>query len=102
MYPHGHILGLRKPKRISTNTNRSYYQRASFKFSLNRFNDSDLVLTNPVGKDKVQESNVINYLPQSFSNLYEDHGHGEVKICKERSDVYTGATDDHMFMDRDP
>ena len=56
LYPHGDILGLRKPKRIITNTNRSYHQRASSRFSLNRFNDSDLVLTNPVGKDKVQGS----------------------------------------------
>ena len=56
LYPHGDILGLRKSKRISTNTNRSYHQRASSRFGLNRFNDSDLVLTNPVGKDKVQGS----------------------------------------------
>ena len=54
--PHGNILGLRKPKITSTNTNRSYRQRASSEFSLNRFNDSDLVLTNLVGKDKMQGS----------------------------------------------
>ena len=56
LYPHGDLLCLRKPKGISTNTNRSYHQRPSSRFSLNRFNDSDLVLTNPVGKNKVQGS----------------------------------------------
>ena len=58
LYPHGDIIGLRKSKRISANTNLSCHQRAYSRISLNRFNDSDLVLTNPVGKDKVQGSHM--------------------------------------------
>ena len=41
-------------KGISTNINHSHYQRSSTKVSLNWSNDSDSVLTNPVGKDGVR------------------------------------------------